>query len=693
MVDLDKRQRELCDVIKDDMHAIGTGSPGSGKSAITNTVMEENPKTTIMLTYNRLLADSTRESIETKFVNSNVNRLVFTYHGLASSLFGKTIDTDLLLTRAIDDAENATYDEWEGRDFTLLIIDECQDMRPDYLRIIQLLLFQVATKRPDIHMLFIGDVQQVLYDFYPRSSADPRFLVGMHKLLSSVNNKQWRHVKLLNSYRLTSQMCSFINDIRGSNESDASCISSYQEVKSEREGLPVKVCVIDIYKDTSETVLDLIQKSTYAYKDILVVAPSMNTRSQATKVVEHLLNNNIPVCVYRSGQLQEVNITNHDDNNVVFRTFCSTKGDEAEFVIVINTRPLLTRMSNAQFVAITRAKKELVVLTHYRHISTNEIDRMKSIGVDIIQRRTVTQSPVPLPIKEPSFIPQWGNVNSHDILKIIDVHNMFAFIDVQHLSELMNMVQVVTIQKEDSSIHEDSIHADSIHAELLLCLLRYSMTQTLPYRLQRMLTLMSTKVSDTNRCSQLITTYLNSFRDILQNPLQIRQQMEGFGKAVLCLDATNGFMDKLMSIDQFDWANNDIQFERLQRLTKLVEQEISPSSIWSKSTREVFQVIDHKNKIVNIVIESTPIILNPNSIVHIVHRTAFTDTDILVACLMSCVAKVDTACLINSLTGHVMSIHLRTTPKNFITVAMNAAFMKSTPDSDQVFYEKFTKKV
>jgi superfamily II DNA or RNA helicase len=138
---LTTEQQEIIDHVKNGHHVSVDALPGSGKSRVAYEMIRQctEDTTVVLLMYNRTLCDSTMEQIRQLDLDPARNIQSFTFHGLASALTGTVCHNDTHLTQAIETL-GQTPTPWLYGDFSLLLVDEAQDLRPDLLRLVHYLV-------------------------------------------------------------------------------------------------------------------------------------------------------------------------------------------------------------------------------------------------------------------------------------------------------------------------------------------------------------------------------------------------------------------------------------------------------------------------------------------------------------------------------------------------------------------------
>ncbi|PBK99127.1 P-loop containing nucleoside triphosphate hydrolase protein [Armillaria gallica] len=178
--------------------------PGAGKTATAEAVAQANPNTPIVVvTYSkRLQLDTQRRFQSYPLVD------IFTFHGLASRLFGTIIYNDTIFA---DVRRSAIPPVWiDIPRYEIVILDELQDLTENlyWLTCVFITFLTQASGRPP-QLLVLGDSRQAIYDY---RGADQRYLELSSDILSTVSPHQWRSAQLSQSFRLSYQTADFVNN-------------------------------------------------------------------------------------------------------------------------------------------------------------------------------------------------------------------------------------------------------------------------------------------------------------------------------------------------------------------------------------------------------------------------------------------------------------------------------------------------
>jgi hypothetical protein len=347
-----------------------------------------------------------------------------------ATLTGKPCYDDVMFHRLLD---NELMGCPRLSDFSILILDECQDMRGSFFALISHLVTNVCRLPTHLKLLILGDPNQLLYDFQVGNSADVRFLTMAHSLFASL--RPWTTIYLQTSYRLHSSCCRFLNHLTP----DHTPI-----IPAKLGGSPVELYCTDLTGDMPTHALTLIEKAkkaNIAYSDMLILTASCNSYSSAIPLVRRLVSSNIPVHVTRSGDLSEKVDKHHTQGKVRVSTYHAAKGLEAKLVIVL-TRTLFVRdFPRPLYVALTRATERLVV--YVDHHAVYEDDLKKLVSGKFADELQVEVRANPAGTSRPTEKTRaYGGLKTH-----YDAGDLFAFGEATLHLTLLEMVTTEEIQE------------------------------------------------------------------------------------------------------------------------------------------------------------------------------------------------------------------------------------------------------
>lgn len=367
---LSAEQRAVVDSLLGRCNVVVDAVPGSGKSTLTLNVvaraLRSNPQAAcVVLSYNRSLADATlgraRAALSASVPDLDERFVVHTYHSALAALTRSAVTCDLEFASALRLLEQGSVLElgkWARA--TLLVVDEAQDLRPDFARFVRALLARVLVSEPAI--LFVGDARQLLYHFYPFSGADSRFLTCAPRLFPS--KREWVQLPLTQTFRCAQPICRFVEALARVAQRPVALSSAFPFEPSVHCAVQVYAC--DLYRDARALARRAFARfAEFGVKSTLVLCDSMNGRSPCVPLANDLLAAGYDVRVVRSGDISDIDLHPSPvaESSITFRTLHSAKGLECDAVLLLYRRPL-QELDNALYVALTRARRALVVLQH-----------------------------------------------------------------------------------------------------------------------------------------------------------------------------------------------------------------------------------------------------------------------------------------------------------------------------------------
>lgn len=327
-----------------------TAVPGAGKTfVILQACLAVNAKI-LILAYNRALCEATRNRLVEMGLSERV--LCYTFHGLATYCVRPTYD-DIALDELLEDLEGGTVPN-SVLDVDCLIIDECQDFRRSFYRLISHL---VRTSRKTQTML-VGDPRQMLYDYNDEDPADLTFLEQPDTHFA--NGREWEAVHLNRTYRCDPCIADFV-----AAAFDVPFCSALSHATDAR----LEVHTVNMWRNPSVIVMQTIrehqQHGTLDRCAILVPYKQNNRPLRAT--VNTLSRHGVPIYIH-GVDAQDMRVRN---NKLLVSTWHAAKGTEFDTVVVFGASERTVRsMPNAAFVGFTRAQQRLVVINDAMDPST-----------------------------------------------------------------------------------------------------------------------------------------------------------------------------------------------------------------------------------------------------------------------------------------------------------------------------------
>ena len=330
---------------------------GSGKTTCNLHIAKSFPLLNILLlTYNAKLKLETREKVSKLKID---NLETQSYHSFCVKHYDKKCYTDTTLTTILD-TDQPLFDPIN---YDIIIIDEAQDMSYLYY---QLVCKIYKDNRKQAKICIVGDKFQSIFQF---NGADERFITMAEKLFN-FNEWTWKTCKLSTSFRITSQMSSFINH----------CMLKDERIMSSKISIYKPRYLLCSFNSTLifEEVIYYISLG-YKPEDIFILAPSIKSKSEKSPI--RILENRIKVDtnfnVYAASENEKID-SDIIKEKIVFATFHQTKGLERKVTIVLsfdesyfkffNKNASTLKCPNELYVAVTRGIERLTLV----HINTNK---------------------------------------------------------------------------------------------------------------------------------------------------------------------------------------------------------------------------------------------------------------------------------------------------------------------------------
>ncbi|KAF1919805.1 P-loop containing nucleoside triphosphate hydrolase protein [Ampelomyces quisqualis] len=353
---------ELCHT----QNVVVSARPGAGKTATAEAIVAADPNKPIaIITYSKRLQLGTATRL-----SAYPECDVFTFHGLAGQLFSTTVYNDSLL-RSL--RRQGDVPAWTGAPYETIILDELQDCTDDLFWLICAFISAVTHaaggKTPQIVVL--GDERQAIYAF---RGADARYLSLSSTAMTTLSPYQWNHLALSKSFRLSHENCAFVNRV---------FLGGERYIVGSHNGPKPIYLYGNLYKAklVANYLIPLIHK--YGPEHTAILAPFIRQNPQLSRVTNYLSKvHSIPMAVSIADDVPL------DDKvlwgKVCVSTYHQFKGNERDLVIVYGVDAEYFRFlgrnlpdnicPNETFVALTRARQQLVVLHDERSKMMGFID-------------------------------------------------------------------------------------------------------------------------------------------------------------------------------------------------------------------------------------------------------------------------------------------------------------------------------
>lgn len=342
---------------------------GSGKTTVLLHICKKYPsQSNLLLTYNKDLQTETVEKAK-KMKLTNVTPL--TLHSCCSQFYGIKCQTDEGIKEVLD----KDLKPQQILSFDRIIGDEFQDQTPIYFRLFCKIIrdFNCAPL-----ITIVGDVKQCIYQY---NGSDERFLSFGSRLLRSLNEFEWKEVKLTQSFRISTEIAHFTCSLYNNTP-------NFITSKKALYRKPV-YCIMDQYEPWK--IADILKRNNVNFQlkanDTFVLAKSIRD-SKLKQEKSKSFSPFSPICKFENYVKSNVsnfliNVSVDDEKirispsgtKMEISSYHRTKGLEARQIFVFNFDSSYfeyfardqnpSKCPNDIYVAVTRAKDHLVLLHHF----------------------------------------------------------------------------------------------------------------------------------------------------------------------------------------------------------------------------------------------------------------------------------------------------------------------------------------
>lgn len=282
-----------------------------------------------------------------------------------------------------------------------MILDEVQDMTPVLYAFVNKIL---RDNRNLCNLLLLGDVRQNIFQF---RDADSRYLSLASRVFGLVNKKPWKTLELKTSFRLSNNICSFLNQN----------VLHYPLFKTIKPAGPkVQYYLGNPFKAVDHIgsqLVELLTSRKCEPQDIFILAPSVkqgkaDKQTPVNALANYLMENGFPYYT-------PVNEDTQLDDKVMFgkivvTTIHQSKGLERKIVILssfsseyfdyYDKSSVRTVCPNVMYVACTRAKEYLILIGESHEgdgmpflSNTQNTDYLEIISVSRLAPRKIERPP------------------------------------------------------------------------------------------------------------------------------------------------------------------------------------------------------------------------------------------------------------------------------------------------------------
>jgi len=442
MITLSDEQEEILKHTRDGKNVIVDAVAGTGKTTMILSIAAALPSTFILqITYNASLKDDVRKrTTESKLKNIEIH----TFHSLLKNYYlpNGYSDTDM---RKLLSKDSPPYKPIPP--FDMFVLDECQDMSFLYF---QFIAKMIRDSGRQIQLLVLGDYMQGLYDF---KGADIRFLTMAEKIWSGfsfLRTQDFQKCTMKMSYRITNQMCSFVNDVMLGEPRMRACRDG-QNVQY------IRYSMHDSMKIVGYDIMKKIDEGEDPGEFFILAASVKGTNSKIMKLENALVERGIPCHVpSQDGDKVDERVI---DKKVLFSTFHASKGRQRKYVYVVgfdhNSMRYQTRnipedvCPNTLYVGATRATNGLYLLENDEWDTDQPLKFLKKSHIEIKQADYMDFRGIhKTNFKDAPLIETFRKVTPTELIK---------FIPESVINELVLLVDKIYISDSNATINEIDI--------------------------------------------------------------------------------------------------------------------------------------------------------------------------------------------------------------------------------------------
>lgn len=316
-----------------------SAAAGSGKTTLLLHACAQSSEPVVVLTYNKQLEIDMSSRLRELGLSST--HKCFTFHGACSHFFRMTPD-DESMHAVLDEAEAGTLCPQRPFEFRRICIDEAQDMKRVFFRLICQLAHLDASQ-----WLLVGDELQMLNDYDP---SDPAVLDFMRQPQTFFGGSGWTRTRLSVSFRLTAPVGEFANALldHGDEIAPGNALSP---------PLPVRVYTMSSWR-WADLILPWITGLREHRPDarIFLLVPKKKGNVPLRHLVNALSRRGVPIYIHGHDS-QDIRVQQH---RVVITTWHASKGMQCDAAAVLGVDA--ESQHNPLHVAVTRSKTQLLVV-------------------------------------------------------------------------------------------------------------------------------------------------------------------------------------------------------------------------------------------------------------------------------------------------------------------------------------------
>jgi len=430
---------------KKNVKAIATA--GAGKTTAVSCVagiIQNEPIMAIM--YNKKLAYESRAKLPTVEV--------YTLHSLAQKIFEINCNTDDGLFSILENDIQPINNQWNLlfiKKLKYLVLDEVQDFTPIMISIINKILNYINNS--ELRLLILGDARQCIYQY---AGADENTLSRSSEIFQV--SGEWVSCSLTQTFRLTTPMTKFINDI-----SDGK-----SKMNSSKTGPHIDYVITDLYKCGPRifNIINSYLQNGYNFNDFAIISYTVSDRNKKmVMLINYLSKCGFPINYNR--KINNDNIGNDEflaKEKILVSTIHQMKGRERKIVFFFgfdngyylygNQNDIRHVCPNVMYVGLSRASEKCFLFHHYQN---DYLPFLKNLTDHVVISGTQISIP------EESYINNdIEKVNIMDLiqnipsLEVRSYYKLFTSEQVQDIKYQIDYSHVIEFQMPDGkSYYED----------------------------------------------------------------------------------------------------------------------------------------------------------------------------------------------------------------------------------------------
>jgi hypothetical protein len=565
---LSDEQQHILNKVKEGYNVVVDACAGTGKTTLILSIAKTlNRRKFLQMTYNSMLRHEVKERVQ-KHKLKNID--VHTFHSLAVRYYDPTAITDTGI-RHILCQKVAPLHQIEK--FHVMVLDEAQDMTFLYY---QFMCKVIEDMGEPIQLLILGDYMQGLYEF---KGADIRFLTFAKQIWEDrpmLKSRRFVECTMRMSYRITNQMCQFVNKVMLGEDRMAACKDGTKVLyacnsKSNLERI--------VFGEITKLLEQGVNPS-----DIGVLGASVKGVNSNIRQLENALaERNIPchVPMLEQDKIDERVI----HGKVVFSTFHCFKGRQRKYIFVIGFDQSYLRFyartlsrkycPNALYVGCTRATHGLYLLETNQFATDRPLEFLKMSHAEMCETDFIQFRGTPrnlfLPEQEASGkmvnLQQKHMITPTELIKFIpesiieELSPLMDRIFVQETSGLENIEIPTVIETKRGFFEEVSdLNGIAIPCYYYDCLTNHSSRSSLYDLIE-------------NSISKYKSNEHHYLRGVVDNlPITIETISEYLYLANVSVAVQETLYSKLkqMDRDEYTWLSDAVMNQCMMRLEKTI---------------------------------------------------------------------------------------------------------------------------